>query len=355
MPNIQLIDPVEDPRWDQFVMDHPFGWICHLSGWKQVLENSFKHMKGYYFALMDDTGKKIQAGLPVFHVKSRLTGNRLVSIPFATLCDPLVIEEQDMIDLTEKVLSLSKDLGCSYLEIRTLKAEFPQLNGCEVKNMNLYKNHYLKIDGDLDFLKRSFHRTCVRKNIKKAKKNNLKVRIALNASDINVFYKLYTNTRKSLGLPSLPMSFIQSIWETFSSSGRMVFLTSELNSEPIASMLLFKFKGNFAAEHLGWNIKFKPYHPSVHIYWEAIKLAYSKGCKVFDFGRSSRNNKGLLDFKRRWGTCERNLLTFYILNTGNSQPIYETSLKYKAAKRLCFMLPGNAYHYFGNFIYNHMG
>jgi len=336
-------------------MEHPFGWICHLSGWKQVLEKSFKHMKGYYFALMDDAGEKIQAGLPVYHVKSRLTGNRLVSIPFATLCDPLVLKKQDMADLTEKVLSLSKDLDCSYVEIRTLKAGAPVLQDCEVKNTNLYKNHYLKIDGHLESLKRSFHRTCVRKNIKRAAKNNLKVRIASDAFDINVFYRLYANTRKSLGLPSHPIRFIRSIWETFSSSGRVVFLISELNSEPIASMLLFKFKDKLAAEYLGWNIKFKAYHPSVHIYWEAIKFAHYKGCKEFDFGRASTNNKGLVDFKRRWGTYERNLPSFYVLNTKSSQPVDETSLKYIAARKLCLALPENAYRYLGNFIYNHMG
>jgi hypothetical protein len=63
MNQIALIDPVQNKRWYEFVENHPFGWICHLSGWKQVLGNSCKHMKGYYFALMDETGENIRFDL----------------------------------------------------------------------------------------------------------------------------------------------------------------------------------------------------------------------------------------------------------------------------------------------------
>lgn len=48
------------------------------------------HERQLYFALLDKSAERIEDGLPVFHVKSLLLGDRLVSIPFATLCDPLV-------------------------------------------------------------------------------------------------------------------------------------------------------------------------------------------------------------------------------------------------------------------------
>ncbi|MCP3930149.1 MAG: hypothetical protein GY705_13740 [Bacteroidetes bacterium] len=62
--NISTIDPVKDQRWDKFVKNHPFGRICHLSGWKKVLEASFKHMKGHFFGRLDESGQNIQAALP---------------------------------------------------------------------------------------------------------------------------------------------------------------------------------------------------------------------------------------------------------------------------------------------------
>ena len=85
-----IIDPLNDERWDKFVENHNWGWLCHLAGWKQVLEKSFKHMKGYFLVLLNNRKKHIKAALPVYQVKSWMTGNKLVSIPFATLSDPLV-------------------------------------------------------------------------------------------------------------------------------------------------------------------------------------------------------------------------------------------------------------------------
>ena len=72
LPGAIIIDPVKDPRWDKFVEGHPFGLICHLSGWKQVLEESFPHMKGYYLALLNHDNESIRAALPIFEVKSVL-------------------------------------------------------------------------------------------------------------------------------------------------------------------------------------------------------------------------------------------------------------------------------------------
>jgi hypothetical protein len=64
MDKISFIEPESDPRWDEYVAQHPHGWICHLSGWKKVLEKSFTHMKGYYPAIVDEAGT-IKAALPV--------------------------------------------------------------------------------------------------------------------------------------------------------------------------------------------------------------------------------------------------------------------------------------------------
>jgi len=94
---IKLIDNLSNAQWDGFVKTHPYGQIYHLAGWKDVLEKSFKHMKGYYFTIMEDS--QIKSALPIFHVKSWITGNRMVSIPFATFCDPLISTQNEFIEL----------------------------------------------------------------------------------------------------------------------------------------------------------------------------------------------------------------------------------------------------------------
>lgn len=151
--NIKIIDPAADSNWDDFVVRHPFGWLYHLSGWKRVLDKSFSHMKGYYFGLFDGEAK-IQAGLPVYEVKSYLTGRRLVSIPFATLFDPLVSNNEEFGQLFKAVLDRFKNGQKSMVEIRSQHS--PALIQNErLSCIRVFKHHYLDLCNPPEVLKKS--------------------------------------------------------------------------------------------------------------------------------------------------------------------------------------------------------
>jgi hypothetical protein len=169
---ITTIDPLQDDHWDEFVENHPFGWLCHLSGWKKVLEKSFKHMQGHYIVLLRDGA--IQAGLPLFEVRSWILGNRLVSIPFATLCDPLVSTTEDMSKLVSRALDISKDLGISSIEIRTMLSEL-YVHDDRLCSSPFFKHHFIPLDRPPEVLSKSFHRTCVRQRITRANQSGIEI------------------------------------------------------------------------------------------------------------------------------------------------------------------------------------
>lgn len=183
MGNVELIDPLQDPRWDKFVESHPFGLICHLSGWKRILENSFSHLKGHYLCLFKPDGETIQAALPVYEVKSWLTGTRLVSIPFATLCDPLISEEEDSEKLLSAATGLVKKTRAIYVEFRTFQSKVMAQHkdlGCSA----FYKHHYLSLEKEPEELKKNFHRTCTRQRISRALKSELTLKVAEDEQDL---------------------------------------------------------------------------------------------------------------------------------------------------------------------------
>lgn len=192
MKHVSLIDPMKTDQWDEFVRDHPFGWICHLSGWKEVLEKSFRHMKGHYLVLRNSSDD-ITAALPLFEVKSWLTGNRLVSIPFATLCDPLISTGEEMEILLEGTLNLLKEFRASYIEIRSFRASSLFQTG-KLGVRHFYKHHYLELKADPEELKKSFHRSCVRQRIARALRSGLSLKVGEDGSDLKRFYLLYTLT-----------------------------------------------------------------------------------------------------------------------------------------------------------------
>lgn len=355
MEKIELMDPLEDSRWDRFVESHPLGWVCHLSGWKRVLEDSFKHMKGYYFAVVEDAGKNIQAALPVFHLKSWLTGNRLVSAPFATLFDPLVSSREEMKLLLDEVQRLADELKCSFLEIRTFKAD------SLVKDDNLgesryFKHHYLLLDPPLDKLRSGFHRTCVRQRISRAEKSNIRLKVGEDESDLLDFYKLQLLTRKRIGLPSQPYQFFRALWDVFLPAKQMHLLLAQKDGESIASLLLFQFKDRLSAEFAASDETFKDFSPNHFLFWEAIKMAYGMGCKVFDFGRTSPDNTSLMDFKGRWGAEVIDLPAFYYpASVAEEMGCKEESWKYKVASKVCKGAPDGLQKAVGGFFYRHLG
>ena len=65
----------------------------------------------------NDDGRALRAGLPVYEVRSWLTGNRLVAAPFATLCDPLVSGPEDLGLLLDKVMQTARDRRSKHVEI----------------------------------------------------------------------------------------------------------------------------------------------------------------------------------------------------------------------------------------------
>ena len=190
---IKIIDPCIDQRWDEFIYKHPNSWIVHLSGWKKVLENSFPHMKGYYLALTEGTDTQIKAALPLFEVSSWILGKRLISIPFATICDPLVTSQEEMKKLLDETFNLAKKLGASHLEIRTLKSH-PLIQEDFFHCSCFYKHHYLLLTNNINNIKKSFHRTNVRQRIQRAEKSDICVKPGNSETDLMEFHDLHKRT-----------------------------------------------------------------------------------------------------------------------------------------------------------------
>ena len=164
MNSIYYLDPEQTPAWDQFVFNHPLGWITHLSLWKKFLESTFSHINGYYLAISNKTDSSIQAGMTIYAVRSRLTGNRLVSSPFATFNDPLVNISGDLKNLVDKVIELHYQLKGKFIEIKTHWSSI--LTADERLGVSSsYLLPVLRLQSDPENLLRSFHKTSVRQKI----------------------------------------------------------------------------------------------------------------------------------------------------------------------------------------------
>ncbi|MBP1609984.1 MAG: hypothetical protein H6Q04_2219 [Acidobacteria bacterium] len=299
------------PEWDKFVETHPFGWVTHLTAWKEAVEKTFSNIEAYCITARDKMSDQIVGGIPIYLVRSWINGKRLVSIPFATLCDPLLSPEIEPQSFWNEVLLLQTQARASRLEVRSFQYRMPELPGLQYRMEDKFKYHGLPLDVSLDTIFSRFHRKAVRPPIKKAMSQGVVVERLSTMQDVDTFYGLYQSTRRKLGLPVAPVSFFRTLWDALGQTDRVLLLGGYLHGHCIAALLLFTYKDRVSAEAVGWNDQYADRNTPSLLYWEAIKFAHTHGYKVFDFGRTDASNAGLMDYKRRWGTCVSSLPIYY--------------------------------------------
>ncbi|MFZ3105722.1 MAG: GNAT family N-acetyltransferase [Smithella sp.] len=356
MEEIKIIDPCSDPRWDKFVKNHPFGWIVHLSGWKKVIEQTFPHIKGHHLALIDTETNEIKAGLPIYEIRSWLTGKRLVSIPFATISDILTSNVEQSSLLINEAIRLLKQLKYSHIEVKTLGSS-SLVHHEQLRENHDYKHHYLDLAEGKEAIWKHFNYKSIRYEINKANKNKIKLKVAETENDLRTFYMLYAITRKRLGLPSQPYLFFKTLYNTFAQSNNINILLALFEDKAIAGHFLLKYNGRVSAEATGVNDDFRKISPNHFLFWEGIKLACAEGYKIYDFGRTSIHNPTLMDFKKRWGTTETDLYTFYY-DCGENRigtVSREISLPYRLMRYMCQKSPGPIQPMLSRFCYRHLG
>jgi hypothetical protein len=349
-----IIDPLRNHRWDRFVHQHPYGWITHLSAWKRVLDKNFPHMQGYYLTLRDPAGG-IRAALPIYAVESWLTGRRLVSIPFATLCDPLVTEPADMEILCDAALRLADRLSMSRLEIRTTVAAHV-VNPERFQADFARKQHSLKLSEDPEEIKRRFHRSCVRQRIARAEQCGLRLVRGEREADLKDFYLLHRMTRKRRGLPPQPYLLVKSLWGAFACQEMGELLLCCRGAETVAGLLLFRYKRRVSIEYSAVNAAHNDCSPVHFLFWHAIRDACLAGDHVLDFGQTSEHNKGLMEFKSHWGAEVSDLPRFIYPNIpGAPSSIHDRSVAKKLLQYVCNRAPDIALSHVGEFCYRHLG
>lgn len=351
---VKIIDPLKDPRWDSFILEHKYSTVYHHSAWKELLQKTFKHMESMYF-ILEDNKNIIVGGIPLFLVKSWLTGNRLVSVPFASVCTPLVSNLDDFEILVRFISEKLESYQCSYLEMRIRDSSL-LLNSDMFKKICTSKSHVLPLDKDLDTLRKSFHKTSIQQRIKRAQRDGLTSRIGVSEDDIKTFYRLLALQRlKKFGLLPHPYKLFRNMWELFYQRNMLNLHLIEYNGKVIAGMLVLKFHNIAISEHAAADNRYLKHSPYQFLWWKAIEVSHKEGFQFFDLGKSGLRDKGLIEFKSRWQPEEYNLYHLYFPDIKGVYSSNNTSLKRKVMNIIFRHSPLPLAKIGGNYIYRHMG
>jgi hypothetical protein len=350
-----LIIPAEDNRWDEFIEQHPDGWVYHLSAWHRVLFKAFRHIKGQCLAIINTSDGQIIAGLPLFTVSSWLTGKRMVSAPFSTLITPLISNDNQIRPLLSYAHTLSSRNRCSRLEIRSMNS-YSGLLPAGFREMSHFKHHAIDLSQPLDVIHKKLDRSCIRQRISRAEANCLEIKKGDSDSDMREFYNLYLITRRRVGRPPQPYKFFKAIWDELHPPGLCELVFARKDGKPLAGLILLKYKKRVSAEWAASDDTFKQISPNQFLFWAAIKDAKQNGFEVFDFGRTSISNKGLMDFKNRWGTAASDMFEIVFPEEKlTKKESDESSFVKKTISKVCRTAPDFLQEPLGILIYRHLG
>ncbi|WP_136514430.1 FemAB family XrtA/PEP-CTERM system-associated protein [Geomonas edaphica] len=297
----------EGEEWDLFVGSQPAATAYHRYLWKRVVEQSFGH-RGYY--LLARRGGKTVGVLPLIHMKSRLFGNFLVSVPFFNYGGVLCSDPAARSALLSEGERIMAECGASYLELRHLGEPIP---GLATKSHKV--TMILELAPDLESQWERFDAK-LRNQVRKAQKSGLQAVVG-GSELLEGFYRVFCRNMRDLGTPVYASRFFENVVRATGSEATVISIL--LEGETIASGIMTRFRDTVEVPWASSNRDFRAFCPNNMLYWEAIKLAFSQGARRFDFGRSTPD-EGTYRFKKQWGAKPVPLYWQYLLADGVKVP-----------------------------------
>ena len=343
---VNLLKGEDAPRWDDFVRRCPQATFFHLSAWRDIVEEVFDHRTFYLYA---ERAGDIVGVLPLAEVRSRLFGHALVSLPFCVYGGIATAEDagpETLHALESKAETLAQALGVQHLEYRNLQPRHEEWPRQAELYVTFRKEILPEVEANLLAIPRK-QRAMVRKGIKNALVSEVD-------ETVDRFFALYADNVLRHGTPALPKRFFEQLKERFGEACEVLTVSSP-EGKPLSSVLSFYFRDEVLPYYAGDDLAARELAANDFKYWELMRRACERGCKVFDYGRS-KVGTGPYAFKKNWGFEPQPLSYEYRLYKRDSIPQNNPmNPKYRAFIALWKRLPIGVANRLGPHIVRNLG
>jgi CelD/BcsL family acetyltransferase involved in cellulose biosynthesis len=343
MPTTALLDPLADARWRRFVASATDPTPFHHPAWLDLVRRQYRYPVAAACVL--DGGGEVVAGMPLVAVASRLTGRRLVCVPFSDACGPLLAPGAPggALDLLAGAVTRERERRGVALEVHE---GFPAAG----TTVDLFHRHLVPLSDGPDAVEKAFH-SRVRRNTRKARKAGVTVARETGREALDAFYALHLQTRRRLGVPTQPRSFIRGLERLFDEGLGFVALARH-EGRPVAAAvflhagptLLYKFG---ASDEAALQLR-----PNNVLFTDVIRWASEAGFRALDLGRTDFGHEGLRAFKLSWGADERTLAYTY---AGTAPPAPGESARDRILAAIIQRTPPVTGQAIGQLLYRHAG
>jgi len=338
----EIVQNIPTDEWRRFLEDCRNATLFHSPEWRTFLERTFGYTSHSLFA-RDPCGQ-VTGMMPLFEVKSRITGNRLVSVPFAHECSPLG-PLKDRIDLVAAAMDVHERLDTRSLELRTGVAHPAFIS------YNQFSTFILPLSTEEDAWG-SIHRSAKRYIKKSLEKVN--VTESNTEADAAAFYQINCLNKRRKGVPAHPEVFFKNLTALFPEAVHIYL--AWLDHEPIGGVItLDSGRCGVLYGYGASDPAYLDYSPLYASLWKSIEDACRRQRDAFDFGRVSSDNTGLISFKKRWGARERRLDYCYYPSNRPVLSGKRDTPAFRMASAVVRHMPLSAYKLVSDRVFRHFG
>ncbi|MBL4711509.1 MAG: FemAB family PEP-CTERM system-associated protein [Gammaproteobacteria bacterium] len=292
----------------------------HHMQWLQAVKKAY----GFDFEyLIAETDNKIVGVLPLCRFKSISGKQSFCALPFCDVGG--VVADNDVVKnkLIVFALNRAETSQAMPLHLRQRITDMPA--STDLKNRKV--SMMLDLPESAEVLLAGF-KSKLRSQVKKAGKNGLQFDYSNDKKSISDFYHVFCRNMHLLGSPTHSEKWFQALREMYQDDmlvGRVWF------EGKIVGAGILLFSGDNVV--IPWASTLRDYNrlaPNMLLYWNLLRVSCDRGCKQFDFGRSTFG-EGTYKFKKQWG-AKPVLLDWQTLN--KKGVIAQTSSSAGRARRL---------------------
>ena len=297
-------DPLTDPRWPRFLDQHPRATAFHSPMWLAAIQKTYGYKP---VAFTTSAGTDLANAMVFCRISSWMTGRRLVSLPFSDHCWPLA-DGDDLAAILRHISGQRRFRGEKYVELRAMESNFDFGSDAEFSSSNTYYFHTIDLRPDLKSIYSRFHDSCIRRKIKRAERENLVYESGRSRELLEAFRHLLFLTRRRHKLPPQPAAWFENVVASFGEAAT-IHLASK-DSIPVASILTLASQKSLVYKYGCSDGRYSNLGGTPLLFWKVIQQAKEGGLELFDLGRSTSEDAGLIAFKDHLGAVSTRL-TYY--------------------------------------------
>lgn len=240
--------------------------------------------------------------LPLVHMRSRLFGNQLVSLPWFDAAQVGAVDDDAQAELVNQALELANEWGAHFVQIRQTDATN---YSSHVRTDKVVQR--LRLERDPEALWARLKAT-VRNQIRKAEKSGLVVQRG-GAEVAQDFFDVYSRNMRDLGSPSHRRRLFEVLLDLFSREAN-VYLVRHENLVVGGGLTL----DNGDTLEIPWASSLREYNSycvNHAMYWRILEDACRDGYAWFSFGRSTPGS-GPYQYKKQWQPEEVQLYWYFL-------------------------------------------